>query len=153
MIKSLFISGVQEEYTAEFIANLFYVDEIATVSRITLLPEDHLDETMDSTKKYFKAYIEILHWHDSPKIRYMQENLCAGINKTLLTYDGFHFWEIKINTRPSICYQPINRLYTTIFTSYTCHEPMVYPLNYIYTSYSCAPYNCAPYSCAVAVVI
>jgi hypothetical protein len=138
MIKSLFISGVQEEYTAEFIANLFYVDGIATVSRITLLPEDHLDDTMDPEKKYFKAYIEILHWHDSLKIRFMQENLCAGINKTLLTYDGFHFWEIKINQRPYICYQPINKLYTTIFTSYIEHDIILQPylLNYVYTPYT-----------------
>ena len=117
MIKSLYISGVSEQYCANYIANLLYSDGIATVSRITFLPEDKLDiRHMDPNLNYYKAYIEILYWHDNDTVHHMIDSLLTGACNVLLTYDGIHLWEVKINKRASICYNPAYQSSTTVFT-------------------------------------
>ena len=117
MIKSLYIAGVSEQYSANYIANLLCSDGIATVSRITFLPEDKLDvRHMDPNLNYYKAYIEILYWHDNDNVNHMIHSLLTGTCKVLLTYDGVNVWEVKINKRASICYNPAYQSSTTIFT-------------------------------------
>ena len=123
MTRSLFISNVEDQFTPECIVNLFYNEGIADISRITLLPEDKFNiETMDPNKKYNKAYIEVVRWHDTVRAY----NILACLNniayKPILFYDEDNCWEIKINKRPSICYNPIHKKYTTVFVP----SPLLY---------------------------
>ena len=123
MTRSLFISNVEDQFTPECIVNIFYNEGIANISRITLLPEDKFNiETMDPNKKYNKAYIEVVSWHDTVRAH----NILACLNniayKPILFYDEENCWEIKINKRPSICYNPIHKKYTTVFVP----SPLLY---------------------------
>jgi hypothetical protein len=114
--KSLYISNVEDQFTSECIVNLFYNEGIANICRITIIPNEKCDITkMNPNKKYNKVYIEISSWHKTVKAYNILA--CFGSNnyKPTLFYDEDNCWEIKINTKPHICYNPINKPYTKIF--------------------------------------
>ena len=56
VIKSLYIEFIELYVDANYIMNLFYICDIATISRITM----HQDKSA-----YKRAYVEIYEWHDS----------------------------------------------------------------------------------------
>ena len=60
VIKSLFINYVESVYDANYIMDAFYNNNIASVSRVTLLPMK--TATGDD---YNRAYVGIAHWHDN----------------------------------------------------------------------------------------
>lgn len=122
-IKSLYISNIEDQFRPECIVNLFYNEGIANICRVTLMLEDKFDiEKMDPNKKYNKAYIEISSWHDTVKAHNILACLETNVYKPTLVYDENNCWEIKINKRPAICYNPINKPYTTIFKP----SPLIY---------------------------
>ena len=79
-------------------------------------------ETMDPNKKYNKAYIEVVRWHDTVRAYNILACLDSMTYKPIMFYDENNCWEIKINKRPSICYNPIHKKYTTVFVP----SPLLY---------------------------
>jgi hypothetical protein len=144
--KSLYISNVEDQFTASCIVNLFYNEGIANICRVTLIPEDKFDITkMNPDKLYNKAYIEISTWHNTIKAHNILSCLESNDYKPTLFYDEDNCWEIKINKRPAICYKDINKPYTTIFkpstliydTSFNTNTiPMPMPMPMYYPTYN-----------------
>ena len=127
MIKSIYISNIEDQFTDECISNLFYNEGIASISRITMIPEDKFDsKIMDPNKKYFKAYIEVAVWHDTIKANNILSCLESNTYIPTLFYDCENIWEIKINKRPYICYNPLYKNLTTIFKP----SPFIYDISF-----------------------
>lgn len=88
VIKSLFIPFVELYVDANFIMNLFYENNLATISRVTF---------ENNGTPYKKAYVDIYEWHDS-EIAY---NFIKRLNnekvETRLIYIDDDWWVVKIN--------------------------------------------------------
>jgi hypothetical protein len=120
--KSLYISNVEDQFTADCIVNLFYNEGIANICRITIIPKEKCDITkMNPNKKYNKVYIEISSWCSTLKAYNILA--CFGSNTYIPTlfYDEDNCWEIKINKTPYICYNSINKTYTKLFKPLHMH--------------------------------
>lgn len=107
-IKSLFIKHIASKYTAEYIANLLWRQNIAQVSAITLIPY-HL---RNKTKKQ-SAYIEIATWSDSEIAYNFIRRLSDPSKETRLIYKDDNWWKVQVNSHSSIFLDS----YTTTFSS------------------------------------
>ena len=88
VIKSLYIEFVELYVDANFIMNLFYVSDIATISRVTL----HQDSS-----PYKRAYVEIHEWHDSETAYNFIKRLRNPDIETKLIHSDDDWWVVKIN--------------------------------------------------------
>jgi hypothetical protein len=139
-IKSLFINNVEDYVDADYIAKVFYYNDIATLSRITLIPSyEKYDEY--GIKRCFKAYIEVIEWHNSPMAYNMLECLNDPTREPRLIHDIDQWWTVKKNNKPHMCYDSKNKDLTFISilnnesNSLLNMQPIYYmPMTYYYTS-------------------
>ena len=164
-MNSLYISGIDTRYNANMIADILFQQGVATVSRITILPEDKMDAVaMNTNIQYVKVYVEIRLWHDTERANMIMH--CLNNSLVVSLYDQENVWEVKLNNRPNICYYKRNQDYTTIYESYVTDvfmpnpsmpmtipmmqptymmpnpTPMMYPI--IYPNYMYNPYPIVP---------
>jgi len=90
VIKSLYIEFVELYVDANFIINLFYTSNIATVSRITFQQDD---------KPYKRAYVDIYEWHDTENAYNFMKRLQNPNVETKLIHIDDDWWVVKINTK------------------------------------------------------
>ena len=115
-ITSLVIPCVEMQYTAEYIANVFWVQGIAQVSNITLIPYP------TNTEYLQVAYIYIGTWCDT-EVAYNFLQRLKDINKeTRLVHTSEEWWPVAFNTNNMFMFN-----YSTSFTSAYYEEKIVEP--------------------------
>lgn len=91
-IKSLMITSVESQYTQEYIANVFWNQNIATVSSVTLIPY------MKNHKMYSLAYVSLSEWHDNEATYNFINRLKNRYIETRIIHHNDEWWSIQINT-------------------------------------------------------
>lgn len=102
-VNSLVISNIGSQYTAEYIANVFWSQNLAQVSSINLFP------------CLQKAYITIAYWGDSEAAYNLIQRLKNPSKKTRIIHSGDLWWPIKIPTYKYRKFTYYNKYYTTTF--------------------------------------
>ena len=90
-INSVMVSRVQMQYTAEYIANVFWNQNIAQVRNITLIPYFH------GNTFYQTAYISIANWCDSEIAYNFIQRLKDKNKKTRIVYHLDNWWSCKLD--------------------------------------------------------
>ena len=101
------IQFVEFEYTAEYIANVFWRQHIAQVSNITLIPY------LQNSDVFYVAYITIDHWVDSESAYNFVQRLKNQGTEARLVHSGDDWWAVKNNSHNSG--ELVVGNYTTIF--------------------------------------
>lgn len=92
-INSLVISKIHYQYTSEYIANVFWNQNIAQVSTITLLPY------IQGIEVFQRAYITIAAWCDSEVAYNLIQRLRDPSKKCRIVHLDELWWPVKINTQ------------------------------------------------------
>lgn len=92
-INSLMIINIDSQYNSEYIANVFWNQNLAQVSSITLIPQ------ILGSKFVNNAYIDIKTWCDTEAAYNFIESL--KINHAILFHNNEGFWIPQINTHNS----------------------------------------------------
>ena len=91
VIKSLFISCIEPSFTAEYIMQSFYVNDIAMVSKIILVP------FTKKTGNFLRAYIDIAYWHETEAAYNFIQSLHNINQETRFLYYDCNWWAVEIN--------------------------------------------------------
>jgi len=83
---------VDSLYTAEYIANIFWNQHIATLNNLTLIP--YLKEN----KIHFVAYINIDQWCDSEAAYNFIQRLKSPSREARIIYNDDNWWSVELNT-------------------------------------------------------
>ena len=106
VIKSLFISCIEPIYNAEYIMQAFCVNDIATVSKIILVP------FTKKTGNFVRAYIDISYWHETEAAYDFIQSLHNINQETRFLYFDTNWWAVEINK--NILISKNYKKYTTI---------------------------------------
>ena len=98
-IHSLYIPAVSPDIDPDFIIDAFYCNDIASISRVTLLPHGLT----------FKAFIHIHQWHETEAAYAFISLLIHPFHSPLLSS-----WIIHINPFPLLTSLPIFAPFTTL---------------------------------------
>lgn len=90
-INSLMISRILPEYTSEYIANVFWNQNIAKVSSITLFPY------LQGSQVFQRAYVTIDTWSDS-EVAYNFIQRLHRQTKTRIVHHSDLWWPVHVNT-------------------------------------------------------
>ena len=107
VIKSIFIPCIDTIYDANYITDTFYLNGIATVSRITLLPFTKKTET------YNRAYVDIYEWHETESAYSFVNRLRSHSREVRFIHADDDWWSIEINKKPYITEVKKYEPYTT----------------------------------------
>jgi len=88
IIKSLCIEFVELYVDANYIMNLFYVSDIATIRCVTIYQD---------SSAYKRAFVEIYEWHDSEVAYNFIKRLKNPNVETKLIHSDDDWWVVKIN--------------------------------------------------------
>lgn len=91
-IFSLMINYIESQYTAEYIANVFWYQNIAQVSSITLIPN------LKNTEIFNTAYITIAYWCDSEVAYNFIQRLKDQEKEARIVHNDDDWWPVEINT-------------------------------------------------------
>lgn len=91
-INSLMISRILPQYTAEYIANVFWYQNIAQVSSITLFPY------LQGSHVFQRAYVTIAAWSDSEVAYNLIQRLKDDTKKTRIVHHDDLWWPVQVNT-------------------------------------------------------
>lgn len=94
-INSLFIPCVHADCTALDMIDIFYVNHIATVSRITFIPFINKENTIN-----YRAYLDIHEWHDSEAAYNLISRIKNPEKEARFVYEDDNWWNIEINKKP-----------------------------------------------------
>ena len=108
---NLMIVGVQKQFTAKFIAQLFWNQHIAMVRTVTLIP--YLD---DNSEIYNIAYITLIDYCDS-EIAYNFIRKLKTKNLAKIVYQDDDTWNVTLNTHNNG--QLVLDRFTTIFSKHS----------------------------------
>jgi hypothetical protein len=125
-IKSIFIKDVSMGFNAKYISDLFYKQGLATVSRITLIPNFKKINTVN-------AYIDIEQWHDNEAAYNLVQRIKNVNKEARIIYGDEEWWVIEKNNLNCITKDVnYNHLTTTFYepreydpfpTTFELHEP------------------------------
>jgi hypothetical protein len=119
LTQSLYIPSLEIGVSVDTIMETFYINNIATISRITLLP------FIKKSGKFNRAYIDIAYWHDSESSYNFVQSLYDKSRETRIVYNNDdQWWAVRINKRIDITYDAKFISYTTI--NYLIEELMDY---------------------------
>jgi hypothetical protein len=107
VIKSLFIPCIETSYDANYIIEAFYCNNIATVSRITLLP------FIKKTGTYNRAYVDICEWHETESAYNFVNGLRSNTREVRFIHNDDDWWTLEINKKPYITSVEKYEAYTT----------------------------------------
>ena len=91
-IKSLMITCVESQYTQPYIANVFWRQDIAKVSSITLIPY------IKNSEIYSVAYISIDEWCESEAAYNFIQRLKNPKQEARIVYLADNWWPVQMNT-------------------------------------------------------
>jgi len=125
LVKSVMINCLesQSQYSQEYIANVFWRQQIAKVSAITLIPY------FKNYKVYYIAYITIDQWCDNEAAYNFIKRLLVPSNEARIIHCGDNWWPVQINTHNNG--EIYFSTYTMIFNSnyfvknVVCSEPLI----------------------------
>jgi hypothetical protein len=92
VIKSLMIPCVESQYTQEYIANVFWRQDIAKVSSITLIPY------IKNSEIYSVAYINIDEWCATESAYNFIQRLKNPNQEARIVHHDDEWWPIQLNT-------------------------------------------------------
>jgi hypothetical protein len=108
-VKSLYIPSLENYVTVENIMETFYINNIATIHRITLLP------FVKKTGRFNRAYIDIAYWHDTETSYNFVQSLYEKSRETRIVYNNDdQWWVVRINKRIDITQDANYIAFTTI---------------------------------------
>jgi len=110
-VKSIYIPHIEEGVTAEYIMNAFEANEIATVSRITLVPYNCPSKYTGET--YSRAFIDIYAWHETETAYEFIQALKYSTEETRFTHSVDNWWVVEVNAKPWITTMDLFEEYTT----------------------------------------
>ena len=96
VIKSIFIPCIDTIYDANYITDTFYLNGIATIGKITLLP------FTKKTGKYNRAYMDICEWHETESAYSFVNRLRSHSREVRFIHADDDWWSIEINKKPYI---------------------------------------------------
>lgn len=92
-VNSVLITGIQMQYNAEYIARIFWDQNIAKVSSVTLLPY------LQGKTAFQKAYVNIATWCDREvAYNFIQRLKTKGAKGTKIVYHVDYRWMVYNNT-------------------------------------------------------
>ena len=96
-IRSLIIPAISSQYTAEYIANSLWRENVAKVDKIVLIPTVGWD---DDQHIFYTAYISIGEWCDSESAYYFIRHLKGYQGKVSFNHANDETWNIYCNLYP-----------------------------------------------------
>jgi hypothetical protein len=108
VIKSLFISAIDVSYTGDDIMDVFYCQNIATISRITLIPY----ETKTGLRN--RAYIDIHEWHPTEAAYNFIKRLKDNKSEARIVHSDDNWCVVSVNKKPLITNSKKMSKFTTI---------------------------------------
>ena len=108
VIKSLFISAIEVSYTADYIMDVFYCQNIATISRITLVPYE------SKTGVRNRAYIDIHEWHPTEAAYNFIKRLKDNKSEARFVHSDDNWCVVGVNKKPLITNSKKMSKFTTI---------------------------------------
>ena len=92
-ITSIYIPHVEGKYTAQFISDTLFSQGLATVSKISLIP--NLQKA-----GYLKAYVDIAKWHDTEAAFSFLDRIRHAKKEARLNYISDKWWVVSENKIP-----------------------------------------------------
>lgn len=86
------ISNIESQYTAEYIANIFWNQNIAKVSNITLIPY------LKDSEIYSVAYIAVNQWCESEAAYNFIQRLKNPDKEARIVHHEDNWWTVELNT-------------------------------------------------------
>jgi hypothetical protein len=112
------IANVESQFNAEYIANVFWNQNLAQVRSITLIPY------LKGTEIVQMAYIDIQYWCDSEVAYNFIQRIKVPEGEARLVHQSDDWWAVQNNTHNDGCL--LVGVYTTTFTnSYFIKEDMI----------------------------
>ena len=108
VIKSLYIPAVDVTLTADYIMDAFYCQDIATISRVTLVTFN---------KKYGRlnrAYIDIHEWHPTEGAYNFIQRLRDPNREARIVHNDDNWWAVEVNRTPFITTSKKMAKFTTV---------------------------------------
>ena len=91
-IKSLMIPCVEMQYTQEYIANVFWQQQIGKVSKVTIIPY------AQNSEMYNIVYIKIEQWCDNESAYNFIKKLKNENGETRIFHHNDDWWPVQLNT-------------------------------------------------------
>jgi hypothetical protein len=107
VIKSIFIPCVDSIYDANYITDALYLNGIATIGKITLLP------FTKKTGTYNRAYVDICEWHETESAYNFVNGLRSNTREVRFVHNDDNWWTFEINKKPYITSVEKYETYTT----------------------------------------
>ena len=111
-ITSIYIPHIEEGITPEYIMDTFYQNELANISRITLIKD--IMPSKYSGITYSQAFIDIGSWHETEAAYNFIQNLKDFTMETRFTHSFGQWWLVKINPKPWITSMQLFQDETTV---------------------------------------
>ena len=108
IVKSLFIPVIDISFSADYIVDAFYCQDIATISRVTLL------SYTIKTRIYNKAYIDIHEWHPSEAAYNFIGRLKDPTREARIVHNDDDWWAVEVNKNPFMTNSKKMAKFTTI---------------------------------------
>ena len=108
VIKSLFISAIEVNYSADDIMDMFYCQNIATISRITLIPYESISGVRN------RAYIDIHEWHPTEAAYNFIKRLKENKYEARIVHSDDNWCVVGVNKKPLITNSKKMTKFTTI---------------------------------------
>jgi hypothetical protein len=97
VVKSLFIAAVDVSFSADYIIDAFYCQDIATISRVTLI------SSPIKSGAYNRAYIDIHEWHTTEAaynfIQCLKDTNDTN-RETRIVHTDDNWWAVEVNKNP-----------------------------------------------------
>ena len=111
-IASIYIPHVEQGITAQYIIEAFEDSEIATVSRITLIP--YSSPSKYSGETYSQAFIDIYSWHETEAAYDFIQSLRSFDEETRFVHSDNKWWVVEVNQKPWITTMELFEKETTV---------------------------------------
>jgi|688.fasta_scaffold48824_2 hypothetical protein len=108
VIKSLFIGAIETSFTADHIMDAFYCQNIATISRVTLVPFKAKYGLLN------RAYLDIHEWHTTEAAYNFIQRLKDTSREARIVHSDDNWWAVEVNRTPFITTSKKMAKFTTI---------------------------------------
>ena len=96
-IKSLYIPIVESIYDYKYIMNAFNTNDIATITKVTMLPFYR-----KGILTHYRTYVDISYWHDNEAAYNFIQRIKNSSIETHFIHNDDNWWLIKNNIKPHI---------------------------------------------------
>jgi hypothetical protein len=107
VIKSVFIGVIDSSLSAEYIMDAFYCQDIATISRVTLI-------SSPIKTGVYRAYLDIYEWHPTEAAYNFIQRLKDPNREARIVHSDDNWWAVSVNINPFITNNKNLDKFTTI---------------------------------------